>query len=216
MPFELIIFDCDGVLVDSEAVATEVLAEVLGTYGVTMTGPEARHIFVGMSLDDVRLLANERFGATMPADWSVGYYATLIPMLAERVEPIEGVHDVVDKLKTAGLPFCVASQGPPEKMQATLTRTGLWPDFGHRAFSAKSIRRPKPAPDLFLHAALSLGASPERCAVIEDSTVGVTAGIAAGMTVYAFCPPAGAAAMEELGAIPFHAMRELPRHLQLR
>ena len=163
-----------------------------------------------MSLDAVRLHANERFGIAMPEDWAIAYYETLIPMLAERCEPIEGIHEVVDGLKAANIPFCVASQGPPDKMRATLTATGLWADFGANAFSAKTIRRPKPAPDLFLHAARTMGFPPDRCAVVEDSTVGVTAGIAAGMTVFAYCPPERAQTMAGLGATPFHAMRDLP------
>ncbi len=213
--FDLIIFDCDGVLVDSETVANEVLADILGGYGLAMTGPEARAIFVGMSLDAVRLHAGDRFGIAMPVDWSVAYYEAVIPVLAERCEPIEGIHDVVGSLKAAGIPFCVASQGPPDKMRATLTATGLWADFGTNAFSAKTIRRPKPAPDLFLHAARTMGFPPDRCAVVEDTVVGVTAGIAAEMTVFAYCPPEGAQTMTDLGATPFHAMRDLPALLGL-
>jgi HAD superfamily hydrolase (TIGR01509 family) len=215
MRFDFVIFDCDGVLVDSETVANAVLAEVIRGHGVALTGPEARAIFIGMSLDNVRLHANDRFGIAMPEDWAVAYYAKLIPMLAERCEPIDGIHDVVGRLKSASVPFCVASQGPPEKMRATLTATGLWADFADSAFSAKLIRRPKPAPDLFLHAAQSKGFPPERCAVVEDTTVGVTAGVVAGMTVFAYCPPDRAAAMAELGATPFHAMRDLPGLLGL-
>ncbi|HTJ63088.1 MAG TPA: HAD-IA family hydrolase [Alphaproteobacteria bacterium] len=210
MRFDLVIFDCDGVLVDSEAVANEVLAATVRGHGVALTGAESQSIFMGMSLDAVRLHANERFGIAMPEDWAVAYYATLIPMLAERCEPIEGVHDVVGRLKQANVPFCVASQGPPEKMRATLTASGLWADFGGSAFSAKMIRHPKPAPDLFLHAAQTKGFPPERCAVVEDTVVGVTAGIAAGMTVFAYCSPESAAAMTGLGATPFHTMRDLP------
>jgi beta-phosphoglucomutase-like phosphatase (HAD superfamily) len=100
-------------------------------------------------------------------------------------------------------------------MHATLAATCLWADFGENAFSAKTIRRPKPAPDLFLHAAQTMGFPPDRCAVVEDSTVGVTAGIAAGMTVFAYCPPERTQTMADLGATPFHAMRELPALLGL-
>jgi HAD superfamily hydrolase (TIGR01509 family) len=213
--FDPVIFDCDGVLVASEAVANEVLAEILGGYGLALSGPEARATFVGMSVEDVRLSANARYGLAMREDWSVAYYADLIPALGARVEPIDGVHDVVAGLTDLQVPFCVASQGPPEKMKATLTRTGLWTAFGDRAYSAKAIRRPKPAPDLFLHAAQAQGVPPEKCAVIEDSVVGVTAGIAAGMTVFAYCPPADATAMERLVAIPFHGMEDLPGNLGL-
>jgi HAD superfamily hydrolase (TIGR01509 family) len=213
--FDLIIFDCDGVLVDSETVANEVLATIVTRHGAALTGLESQAIFMGMSLDAVRLHANERFGIAIPVDWSVGYYDTLIPILAERCEPIEGIHDVVGRLKAANIPFCVASQGPPNKMRATLTASGLWADFGDNAFSAKLIRRPKPAPDLFLHAAQTMGFQPERCAVVEDTTVGVTAGIAAGMTVFAYCPPERARTMAGLGATPFHAMRDLPALLGL-
>jgi len=213
--FDLVIFDCDGVLVDSEAVANDVLAAMVSSHGVALTGAESQAIFLGMSLDAVRLHANERFGIAMPEDWAVAYYETLIPMLAERCAPIEGVHDVVGRLKAAGIPFCVASQGPPEKMRATLTSSGLWAEFADSAFSAKMIARPKPAPDLFLHAAKTKGFAPDRCAVVEDTKVGVTAGIAAGMTVFAYCPPERAEAMAELGATPFHAMRALPGLLGL-
>jgi HAD superfamily hydrolase (TIGR01509 family) len=213
--FDLIIFDCDGVLVDSEAVANEVLAAIVRSHGVALTGPQSQAIFMGMSLDAVRLHANERFGIAMPSDWSVAYYETLIPMLAERCEPTEGIHDVIGKLRQANIPFCVASQGPPEKMRATLTATGLWADFGDSAFSAKTVSRPKPAPDLFLHAARVKGFAPDRCAVVEDTTVGVAAGIAAGMKVFAYCTPERAPTMADLGATPFHAMRDLPGLFEL-
>jgi HAD superfamily hydrolase (TIGR01509 family) len=213
--FDLIIFDCDGVLVDSEAIANEVLAGALADYGIALAASEARAIFAGLSVDDVRRRAGERFGILMPENWSVAYYARLIPTLGQRVMPIDGVGNVLRRLSAAGIRYCVASQGPIEKVRATLTRAEFWGLFEGHVYSAKLIGRPKPAPDLFLHAAASERAHPSRCAVIEDSVVGVQAGVAAGMRVFAYCARDEAAHMESLGAMPFFAMTGLPALLEL-
>ncbi len=213
MRFELIIFDCDGVLVDSEEVANEVLAGVIGRYGLSLSPGEAHQIFVGQSVGAVRDMAMRELGVTLPHDWAIGYYQELFPAL-ESVRAIEGVADVICQLQARKVPFCVASQGPLEKMEVTLGATKLAPFFAGRIYSAKSVRRPKPAPDLFIHAARSCGAKPGGCAVIEDSAAGVAAGIAAGMKVFAFCPPDMAPKFKALGATPFHSMSELLAKLE--
>lgn len=212
-PIELVIFDCDRVLVDSERISNEVLVEILGEHGVSLSWQDAQAIFLGQSVADVRTNAALRFGIEIPLDWSDTYYARMIPALAERVEAIDGAGEAVAAVRSAGLRCCVASQGPVEKIRATLSRTGLWEQFGGRIYSAKAVARPKPAPDLFLHAAADMGIPPGRCLVIEDSALGVTAAIAAGMRVLAYCPEGGENRMRELGATPFRSMLQVPTML---
>jgi beta-phosphoglucomutase-like phosphatase (HAD superfamily) len=206
---DLIIFDCDGVLVDSERISNEVLSEILGEHGLRLSWQEAKAVFLGQSVDDVRTNAAIRFGIELPADWSHSYYARMIPALAERVEAIDGAPAAVASVATAGLRCCVASQGPVEKMRATLGRTGLWESLDGQIYSAKAVARPKPAPDLFLHAATAMGTAPDRCLVIEDSALGVTAAVAAGMRVLAYCPEEDDGPMRALGAVPFGSMHDI-------
>lgn len=211
----LVIFDCDGVLVDSERISNEVLADILGTHGVTLSWMDAQTTFVGQSTGQIRTTVAEHFGVTLPDDWSTDYYERMIPALASRVEAIDGAIDVVRAVRAAGLKCCVASQGPMAKIQATLTRVGLWEVFGEAVYSAYSVQRPKPAPDLFLHAAESMNVPSAECVVIEDSATGVAAAVAAGMRVLAYCPNGGADIMSERGGIPFRSMSEIPGLLQL-
>lgn len=208
MPFDLVIFDCDGVLVDSEAISNRVLASILNRQGATLSPTDAQRLFVGQSVCAVRQTALRELHVELPSDWAAGYYEELIPALAE-VEPIPGVRALLDRLVTLGVPVCVASQGPPEKMKMTLSVTRLEAFFEGRIYSAESVERPKPAPDLFLHAADACGVRPTRCAVVEDSELGVTAARSAGMTVYAYCHPSEAARMSAHGAQPIHSMDEL-------
>lgn len=208
--FDLIIFDCDGVLVDSELIANEVLAEILIGHGMAISATEARSIFIGQSVDEIRITAESYSGVFIPENWSIRYYEALLPALAERVRAVNGVEDIIELLRAAGVPFCVASQGPLEKIRTTLTAAGLWEAFSDRAYSSKSVARPKPAPDLFLHAAYACNSAPERCAVVEDSAPGVKAGVAAGMTVFAYCSVQDIPMMQDLGATTFTDMAELP------
>jgi HAD superfamily hydrolase (TIGR01509 family) len=204
-----IIFDCDGVLVDSERISNEVLAEILGEHGISLSWGEAKAIFIGQSVDDIRRNAATRFGIEIPPDWSGAYYERMIPALSERVEAIDGATEAVRAVQSADIGCCVASQGPIEKIRATLSRTGLWERFAGRIYSATAVARPKPAPDLFLHAAADLGVTPDRCTVIEDSILGVKAAIAAGMRVLAYCPEGNGGHMRSLGAIPFSSMHDV-------
>jgi HAD superfamily hydrolase (TIGR01509 family) len=209
MRFNLVIFDCDGVLVDSEAIANRVLAAILSRHGASLCGEEAQQIFVGQSVGAVREIALRKLGVVLPGDWADDYYKELIPALRE-VRAIPGIRSVLERLVSIQAPICVASQGPPEKIRMSLAATRLAPFFQGRVYSAKSVRRPKPAPDLFLHAARACGVQPGRCAVVEDSHVGVTAAVAAGMSVFAYCPASAATAMTARGAHPIHAMDDLP------
>lgn len=208
--FDLVIFDCDGVLVDSEAIGNAVLAEVLSGYGVRLSPLEARSRYAGCSVAAIRNGIEESFAVSLPDDWTEQYYRLLIAALSESVTPIDDVAAVVARLQDADLPFCVASQGPLEKTEASLKSARLWEAFAGRVFSAKAVARPKPAPDLFLHAARTCGAAPDRCAVIEDSAAGVQAARAAGMAVFAYCPQGNSKPLRSLGAVTFRSMAELP------
>jgi HAD superfamily hydrolase (TIGR01509 family) len=206
----LAIFDCDGVLVDSERISNELVADILSAHGVSLTWEEAMEIFVGQSVEGVRATALTRFAVQLPEDWAEEYYARMIPTLAERVMPIEGAPETVARLQDAGIPCCVASQGPPNKIEAALTRVGLWTRLGHAIFSAQNVARPKPAPDLFLYAARTMQVAPADCVVIEDSALGIAGALAAGMRVLAYCPLGNGDAAREVGATPFASMHEIP------
>ncbi|MGY9105194.1 MAG: HAD-IA family hydrolase, partial [Alphaproteobacteria bacterium] len=142
-------------------------------------------------------------------------YKALITALGERVEPIVGVFDAITTIRGAGCSVCVASQGPVEKIRASLTRVGLWRTFSAHCYSGKLVERSKPFPDLFLHAAHENDVLPSRCAVIEDTETGVRAGIAANMSVFAYCSADKADTMRALGGGAFHSMTDLPHCLGL-
>lgn len=211
--FALIIFDCDGVLVDSEPIANRVLVEVLAELGLRMTYDECVRTFIGRSAATCMAMIEERIGRRLPEkflqDWDVRLFAAL----RQDVKPIPGVTEALAQIR---LPICVASSGSHERMRLTLEATGLLSRFGGCLFSATDVARGKPCPDLFLHAAQTIGATPGRCAVVEDTTIGVEAGMAAGMTVFGYA--GGAYSDPELlqgaGATVFFDMRELPQLLQ--
>jgi HAD superfamily hydrolase (TIGR01509 family) len=210
--FDLVIFDNDGVLVDSEPVANRVLAGLLTEYGVPTTVEESMTQFMGRSVPQVRAIVEERLGRPLPGDLEARYVGELYPSFSSFLKPIPGV---VEALAAIRLPVCVASSGTHERIRLTLTCTGLWERFGGRVFSAQDVARGKPAPDLFLHAAAAMGADPRRCAVVEDSPAGITAANAAGMTAFGFSgllPPEALA--HATGAV-FSSMAELPALLGL-
>ena len=180
---ELVIFDCDGVLVDTEPVSNAVMADVLAGLGWKMSGQEAMERFKGGSMYQVHTALEEHLGYERSKDWFSEYDAKVIKAVTN-VKAIAGIRSLVERVQAAELKSCVASQGPHAKMGATLRAAGLWNFFEGRIFSSTEVPRPKPAPDLFLHAAKVLGANPENAVVIEDSRTGVAAARAAGMTVY--------------------------------
>lgn len=199
----LVIFDCDGVLVDSEPLANSVLARHLRAAGLPWTDAEVMARFRGhaasacVAIIGQWLSDPDGFWRAMQAD-------TLRELAG--VQPVPGVVPVLDWLAAAGRPFCVASNGDPDKMAVTLTASGLRA-YQPRCFSATEVARPKPAPDLFLHAAEQMGFAPDRCVVVEDSSTGVRAAQAAGMAVFWYGGPADDPAS-------FTAMTELPRKLE--
>ncbi|HEY7077955.1 MAG TPA: HAD family hydrolase [Solirubrobacteraceae bacterium] len=211
-PLELVIFDCDGVLVDSERIAVRVDTELLAELGWPLSEAEVVERFMGRTTDDM-LRAIEAEIADLEPGWEVEFDRRYMAALEAELEPVDGVVEALDAIAA---PTCVASSGTHEKMRFTLGRTGLYERFAGRIFSADDVARGKPAPDLFLHAARTLGADPAACAVVEDSRHGVEAARAAGMRVLAYgggglIPRAQLAGP---GTVVFDDMRELPRLLE--
>ena len=204
---EAVIFDCDGVLVDSELISNTVLAGLLTQAGLPTTLEQCLRDYRGRSMTSVMQLANARHGSPLPADLPARYYADMKAVFAREGRAVPGVAEALDQIT---LPSCVASSGPLHKMRVTLQRTGLWERFEGRIFSATEVPNGKPAPDLFLHAARSMGFDPARTAVVEDSVPGVQAARAAGMRALAFARDTDAAQLEAAGGEPFDDMAELP------
>ncbi|NGN42831.1 HAD family hydrolase [Mesorhizobium sp. CGMCC 1.15528] len=205
---KLVIFDCDGILVDTERPANEFMASVLTQRGFPVTYEECRRRFVGRSLVSVQQEI-EATGITI-GNFVDDIYAEL-PRILDGVQAIPHVETFIQTVEAAGIPFCVASSGKPEKMQMTLGGTGLLPYFEHAMFSATMVERGKPFPDLFLHAAKQMGFAPADCIVIEDTVAGVTAGVSAGMRVFAYHgdPHSDRDGMAAAGGILFDDMRAL-------
>jgi HAD superfamily hydrolase (TIGR01509 family) len=208
-PVALVIFDCDGVLIDSEPIANRVLAEQLQAIGLALTPREVMAEFVGLTRDGCLELAARRLGRPLPEGFAARWDEALFAALAAEVRAVDGVAELLQRLR---VPWCVASNGTPHRMRMSLEAAGLLPLVEGRLFTASEVPRPKPAPDLFLHAAARMGAQPARCAVIEDTPTGVRAGVAAGMRVlaYAAAPHAQREALADEGAELFHAMAEVP------
>lgn len=209
MRHDLVIFDCDGVLVDSEPIAQRVLADCLAPYGLMLTPEECGALFVGGTMASAAIEAN-RLGAALPETWVAETYAAMFEALRGKTPPVRNVVALLDHLDTCGLPYCVASNGPPAKMEITLGQNRLWGRFAGRCWSAHEVGTAKPDPGLFLHAAAAMGAAPDRTVVIEDSRSGVAAAVAAGMRCLGYAEATGGADLRALGAEVFHDMSEVP------
>ncbi|MGB3455151.1 MAG: HAD family hydrolase [Litorimonas sp.] len=183
---DLVIFDCDGVLVDSEPLSNAVMAEHITRLGWPMDGAESIRLFKGQSMTQVHAALEARLGRKVDPAWLETFRADQAERFRTDLTAIPGVRDLIGRVRDAGLADCVASQGRHSKMAVSLGATGLLPLFEGRIFSAEDVARPKPAPDLFLHAARSMGIDPARCVVIEDSVTGIAAARAAGMGIIAY------------------------------
>ncbi|MEV0604675.1 HAD family hydrolase [Streptomyces sp. NPDC050315] len=187
MRYDLVIFDNDGVLVDSEPISNTILADYLTELGHPTTYEESIRDYMGAAIHRVHDLVTERTGQSLPADFDTTFHARVFAAFEQELTPVTGVPELLEKLAAAGTPYCVASSGSHERIRVGHRKTGLDRWFAdERIFSSEDVGRGKPAPDLFLHAADKMGVAPERCAVIEDSPLGVQAAIAAGMDVYGF------------------------------
>lgn len=206
--FELVIFDCDGVLVDSERITNQVFADMLNEIGVPVTLEDMFEHFVGRSMDQCLELISGILGSDPPVDFVENYRIRTTSALESKLTPVLGIEEVLNDIK---MPFCVASSGDHAKMRTTLGITKLLPRFEGTLFSVTDVARGKPAPDVFLFAAKQCGINPSDCAVIEDTPTGVTAGIAAGMTVYGYSALTPAARLLGAGAHRvFNDMAKLP------
>lgn len=205
------IFDCDGVLIDSERLAVRIDVQLLHELGWPLTEAEVIERFVGRSDRETRLAIEAHLGRELPAGWDERVERLYRDAFAAELAPVSGVLEALERIS---LPSCIASSGTHEHLRYTLELTGLYGRFQGRIFSAEDVAAGKPAPDLFLHAADQMGAEPPRCVVVEDSRAGVEAARAAGMRVLAF---AGGMTPAELLAGPativFEDMRELPELL---
>jgi len=207
--YELVIFDNDGVLVDSERLANRVLADLLTEHGWPRTVEQCAQEFMGGTLARVRDAFTRATFRDLPQAFDTAYQERLLDGFRAGLDTVAGVRVALDRLDAIGVPYCVASTGTRDRILLALSSTGLLTRFSGRVFSAQEVRRGKPEPDLFLHAAASIGADPERCAVVEDSELGVEAAHAAGMTVFGYT---GMTPAERLAGadVVFASMGELP------
>jgi HAD superfamily hydrolase (TIGR01509 family) len=206
--FDLVIFDCDGVLVDSERLNVEIEAELLTELGWPLTPKDVAELFLGRTDEYMRKVIMERL-PDLPADWEDRFDARYLEAHVE-LQPVDGIVEALDEIPLA---TCVASSGTHEKMRRTLAATGLYERFEGRIFSATEVEQGKPEPDLFLYAAERMGAEPATCAVVEDSPFGVQAARAAGMTAFAYAGGVTPAERLQDADVVFDEMRELPRLL---
>ena len=207
--FELVIFDCDGVLVDSEPIANRVFAEMLSELGVQTSLDDMYANFVGHPMSYCMQLVEQRLGHAPPADFEVRLQErTFSAFEAERLQAMPDIFEALDQISIA---TCVASSGEIQKMRFTLGITGLLRRFEGRLFSVTQVERGKPAPDIYLFAAKTMGVTPARCVVVEDSPVGAQAGLRAGMTVLGFTGHTPAQQLIQVGVQrTFADMRDLP------
>ncbi|MEW2315961.1 HAD family hydrolase [Streptomyces bauhiniae] len=187
MRYDLILFDNDGVLVDSEPISNRHLAAYLTELGHPTTYDESLRDYMGAAMHRVHDTVLERTGEKLPADFDDVFHARVFAAFEQELRPVAGVEGVLEKLTADGVPYCVASSGSHERIRVGHRVTGLdrWFD-DDRIFSSQDVGRGKPAPDLFVYAAERMGVAPERCLVVEDSPLGVQAARAAGMDVYGF------------------------------
>jgi HAD superfamily hydrolase (TIGR01509 family) len=210
--FELVIFDCDGVLVDSEVISCRAHAETLARHGYPITAEQVLERFLGVSDREARLIIESEISRKLPDDFESQVKQATLRFYAGDLQAISHVGEAVAAID---LPKCVASSGTPEKIHHGLTCAGLYDLLAPNIFSATQVRNGKPAPDLFLYAAAQMGMSPERCLVVEDSIPGIAGALAAGMTVLGFhggshCRPGYGERLRAAGAATtFDDMRQL-------
>jgi beta-phosphoglucomutase-like phosphatase (HAD superfamily) len=238
MRVDAVIFDCDGVLVDSEPITNRVLTDLLGELGLHFTLEQTMRTFMGKALREELSIIEALAGRRLPPDWYAGFVARRDAALAREVGAVPGIAHALDALERMGVPYAVASGADRAKMRLTLGTTGLLPRFespgaallaaappgttghrvspvtGSRLFGADMVERAKPAPDVYLLAARALGVDPARCLVVEDTPTGTAAGVAAGATVFGYCAHTEPRGLLAAGAgAVFDDMRRLPAFL---
>lgn len=214
MPPEMVLFDCDGVLVDSETTMSNVLCNNLARHGLTITREDFAQLFLGGTMMGIADKARQ-MGAQLSDTWVNDTYEEAFAVLAASVDVVAGAPQVLDHLDVAGIRYAVCSNGPHRKMDITLKRTGLAARLEGRIYSREDVALPKPAPDVYLKAAADAGVPVSRCVVIEDSPSGARAGRAAGMRVLGFAAETPADRLQPVTDSIFHHMDELPALLGL-
>jgi HAD superfamily hydrolase (TIGR01509 family) len=213
----LVIFDCDGVLVDSEVISNRVLARALTEVGLATTLADAQRDYQGLLLADIVSSAQAKLGCPLPEGFLERIERDRATAFERELQPVPGAAEAVEAVRRAGVAVCVASQGKIEKTRLSLGLTGLSGLFADRAlFSAREVLRGKPHPDLFLHAARNMGVAPGRCAVVEDSPSGVAAAVAAGMRALRYSADSDEAALRDAGAEVLWSLSELPHVLGVK
>lgn len=208
MRFELVLFDCDGVLIDSERIWNRIFAETLNALGASLTLEYMYEHFLGLSWPGLHTKVVLALGREPPPDLEEIMMAKTRLAFAAELAAVPGIESVLDTLT---LPFCVVSNSDRERIRENLGHTGLLRRFEGRIFTGREVARPKPAPDVYLHAARTLGVDPAACLVIEDTPVGASAGLAAGMTVAGYAAHTPAKRLVEAGVHGiFASMVQLP------
>lgn len=213
MDIALVIFDCDGVLVDSEAIANPLLRDALAEHGLEMTLDEVIQTYVGRSMTSVVSISEELLGRKLPCDFLDRLQVKTFAAFEAGLEAVPGVEDLIKELERRDIKFCVASSGSFEKMDVTLEITGLKKYFDGRIFSTTQVERGKPYPDLYLYAADQMGVEPARCLVIEDSVPGVQGAVAAGMEVIAYSTRGDCDKLKKAGGLVFGDMVDVKEHI---
>lgn len=211
MVLRLIIFDCDGVLVDSEPLTNRVLTEIVNQMGIKITYDEVLETFVGKSFKSCIEIIEEKLQKPLCESFSKDFEEITFKIFEQELKVVNRITEVLDKIT---IKTCVASSGTHEKLKKTLSLTGLLPRFTGRIFSATEVARGKPYPDLFLHAAKQMGENPRDCVVIEDSIPGVLAAVAANMRVFGYAERTDTQQLAQAGAIVFNSMEHLPELLK--
>ena len=212
MDIKCIIFDCDGVLVDTEKIGNGILLEMASEHGFEMELEDAYRNFNGRNLKDCFLHIEEAISQKLPENFEAEYREKSFEAFKTQVKPMEGVMSFIEELK---IPYCVASSGPVEKIRLNLEVAGLLDKFENKLFSSYQIKSWKPEPGIFLHAAKEMGFEVENCVVIEDSKAGVIAGKRGGFEVYGFANGYNNEDLEKEGAILFSSYEELKGLLKL-
>jgi len=209
-----LIFDCDGVLVDSEPISNRALCTQINAVGLGMTLEEVMHRYIGMTLDGVFEDIEKRLGHPLPEGWGEELDRIADADFKANLQPIPGVIEALETLQARGHPMAMASNGRRVRFDQSLRIVGLHDHFIGQRYSGAEMERPKPAPDLFLAAAAGLGVDPQRCIVIEDSLTGVRAARLAGMRVIHYAPEGPRAQAIGMGARTLHTMERLPHLVQ--
>ena len=210
-----VIFDCDGVIMDSEAMTFDLLVDEFATHGLHLSHSVIARDYIGGTMADLAVRARAA-GAALPPDWVDRFYTRLYAHLAKGTDLIPGVLAVLDRLDACAIPYAIGSNGSDQKMQVTLGQhPGLIARFRGHLYSGQTLGRPKPAPDLYLHAAARLGVEPKDCVVIEDSPTGARAARAAGIRCYGYAAETPAPRLQAEGALTFDDMADLPGMLDL-